>query len=67
MPDCLVTMPESLVTIDRNTHFVEFVSELPLTLTNKVEKYKLRARAECGLASLWDSQQHGGAIRTMRR
>ncbi|MBO1017107.1 ATP-dependent acyl-CoA ligase [Achromobacter sp. SD115] len=37
--------------------FVEFVAELPLTLTNKVEKYKLRARAESNLQNLWDSQR----------
>lgn len=34
--------------------FVEFVAELPLTLTNKVEKYKLRQRAEAQLDALWD-------------
>lgn len=34
--------------------FVEFVEALPLTLTNKVEKYKLRQRAEADLTHLWD-------------
>ncbi|WP_226797671.1 ATP-dependent acyl-CoA ligase [Cupriavidus necator] len=34
--------------------FVEFVDELPLTLTNKVEKYKLKQRAEEDPTRLWD-------------
>jgi len=38
--------------------FIEFVTELPLTLTNKIEKYKLRARAEAEPSRLWDSQQN---------
>ncbi|RDK05104.1 ATP-dependent acyl-CoA ligase [Cupriavidus lacunae] len=38
--------------------FVEFVDELPLTLTNKVEKYKLRQRAEADLTRLWDRDGH---------
>ncbi|KAK79554.1 AMP-binding enzyme C-terminal domain protein [Bordetella bronchiseptica F4563] len=59
--------PEALVLHCRDNmssfmvpRFVEFVAELPLTLTNKVEKYKLRARAEADPAALWDSQQHAG-------
>lgn len=65
--DGQVLTPEALVLHCRDNmssfmvpRFVEFVAELPLTLTNKVEKYKLRARAEADPAALWDSQQHAG-------
>ena len=34
--------------------FVEIVTDLPLTLSMKVEKYKLRTRAEAERARLWD-------------
>lgn len=34
--------------------FVEIVTELPMTLSMKVEKYKLRARAEAERGRLWD-------------
>lgn len=39
--------------------FVEVLSELPLTQTGKVEKYKLREAAEPRLKDLWDREQHG--------
>jgi len=34
--------------------FVEIVADLPLTLSMKVEKYKLRTRAEAERSRLWD-------------
>ena len=34
--------------------YVEFVDALPLTPTEKVEKYKLKARAEARLHEVWD-------------
>lgn len=34
--------------------FVEIVTDLPLTLSMKVEKYKLRTRAEAERSRLWD-------------
>jgi len=37
--------------------YLEFVPELPLTPTNKVEKYKLKQRAEAGRDSLWDRER----------
>lgn len=39
--------------------FVDFVSELPKTMTEKVEKYKLRQAAEARLPSLWDRERLG--------
>lgn len=36
--------------------FVEFVAQLPMTANQKVEKYKLRARAESDLAAFWDGE-----------
>jgi crotonobetaine/carnitine-CoA ligase len=34
--------------------YVEFVDSLPMTLSQKVEKYQLRARAQARLAQMWD-------------
>ena len=39
--------------------FVEFLPELPITPTNKVEKYKLRESAEQRLAQVWDREKSG--------
>ncbi|WP_349607797.1 AMP-binding protein [Cupriavidus sp. DF5525] len=39
--------------------FVELLSELPMTATGKVEKYKLRESAEKRLTQVWDREQHG--------
>jgi crotonobetaine/carnitine-CoA ligase len=39
--------------------YIEFLPALPRTLTEKVEKYKLRAAAEQRLASVWDREKHG--------
>jgi crotonobetaine/carnitine-CoA ligase len=39
--------------------FVEFVAELPVTPTNKVEKYKLRESAEQRLGEVWDREKSG--------
>ena len=39
--------------------FVEFLPELPVTPTNKVEKYKLREAAERHLGDIWDREKSG--------
>ena len=39
--------------------YIEFVAELPKTMTEKVEKFKLRANAERRLAALWDREKAG--------
>ena len=43
--------------------FVEFASELPKTMTEKVEKYKLRAAAEQRLGTVWDREKAGIVIK----
>jgi crotonobetaine/carnitine-CoA ligase len=43
--------------------FVEFVAELPKTMTEKTEKYKLRADAEKRLAAIWDREKAGIVIK----
>jgi crotonobetaine/carnitine-CoA ligase len=43
--------------------FVAFVPALPKTMTEKVEKYKLRAAAEARLASVWDREREGVAVK----
>jgi crotonobetaine/carnitine-CoA ligase len=39
--------------------FVEFAAHLPKTMTEKVEKYKLRAAAEARLSEIWDREKAG--------
>jgi len=39
--------------------FVEFVDALPRTMTEKVEKYRLRDAAQARLASVWDREKAG--------
>ncbi len=43
--------------------FVEFVAELPKTMTEKVEKYKLRAMAEARIGQVWDREQQGVVVK----
>jgi crotonobetaine/carnitine-CoA ligase len=39
--------------------FIDFLQELPVTPTNKVEKYKLREAMEPRLAQVWDREKSG--------
>jgi crotonobetaine/carnitine-CoA ligase len=39
--------------------YVEFAAELPRTMSQKVEKYKLRQAAEARLTELWDRERAG--------
>ncbi|MDF2368513.1 ATP-dependent acyl-CoA ligase [Sneathiella sp.] len=39
--------------------FIEFVSELPRTMTEKVEKYKLKQNAQDRLEQIWDREAAG--------
>jgi crotonobetaine/carnitine-CoA ligase len=43
--------------------FVEFVAELPKTMTEKVEKYKLKADAEKRLGQIWDREKAGIVVK----
>jgi crotonobetaine/carnitine-CoA ligase len=43
--------------------FVEIVAELPKTMTEKVEKYKLRQAAETRLGQIWDREKAGIIIK----
>lgn len=42
--------------------YVDFVTEFPLTPTEKVQKYKLRQQAVATLASVWDREKAGITI-----
>jgi len=42
--------------------YVDFIDELPRTPTEKVEKYKLRARARATLPRVWDRERAGMRI-----
>ena len=39
--------------------YVQFLPALPRTLTEKVEKYKLKSDAETDLSKVWDRESHG--------
>ncbi len=43
--------------------YVEFAADLPRTMSEKVQKYKLRAAAEARLADLWDREKAGIKLR----
>ena len=51
---CQANMPYFMV-----PRFVEFAAELPMTMNGKIEKYKLRARAEAQPDALWDREKAG--------
>jgi crotonobetaine/carnitine-CoA ligase len=72
----VVTRPEATLSessliehCDRNMpyfmvpRFVEFVDALPVNMSAKVEKYKLRAAAEARLAEIWDRERAGIIVR----
>jgi crotonobetaine/carnitine-CoA ligase len=43
--------------------YVEFLAELPKTMTEKVEKYKLKQAAEGRLAQVWDREKAGIVVK----
>jgi crotonobetaine/carnitine-CoA ligase len=43
--------------------YIELVEALPRTLTEKIEKYKLRADAEARLADIWDREKAGIVVK----
>ena len=43
--------------------FVDFIDALPKNMSEKVEKYKLRADAEARLTEIWDRERAGVVIR----
>ena len=42
--------------------YVDIAQEMPSTLSQKIEKYKLRQRAEANLSALWDRERAGIAV-----
>ena len=43
--------------------YIEIVDELPKTLSEKVEKYKLKADAEARLVAIWDRDKAGIVVK----
>ncbi|MDP6621239.1 MAG: ATP-dependent acyl-CoA ligase [Alphaproteobacteria bacterium] len=43
--------------------YVEFVPDLPRTMSEKVQKYKLRDAAEARLADIWDREKEGIVVK----
>jgi crotonobetaine/carnitine-CoA ligase len=39
--------------------FIEFVDVLPKTMSQKIEKYKLKQAAETRLSEIWDRERSG--------
>jgi len=39
--------------------YVEFLAELPVTMNQKIEKFRLKQRVEAGLSSTWDRERAG--------
>lgn len=58
-PEELVRFCAPLMAYFMVPRFVEVLSELPMTQTGKVEKYKLRDAAEPRLKEVWDREQYG--------
>ena len=42
--------------------YIEIAQDMPRTLSQKVEKYKLRQHAEANLSTLWDRERAGVAV-----
>ena len=42
--------------------YVQIVKEMPMTLSQKIEKYKLRRQAEADLSALWDRERAGVTV-----
>ena len=42
--------------------YIDVVDSMPMTLSQKIEKYKLRQQAEARLDSLWDREREGIAV-----
>jgi crotonobetaine/carnitine-CoA ligase len=42
--------------------YLEVAQDMPATLSQKIEKYKLRQRAEANLSALWDRERAGVAV-----
>jgi len=68
-PDATLSERSLIEHCDRNMpyfmvpRFVEFVADLPLNMSSKVEKYKLRAAAETRLHEIWDRERAGVVLR----
>lgn len=42
--------------------YVQIIKEMPMTLSQKIEKYKLRRQAEADLSALWDRERAGVTV-----
>ena len=62
-PGALIRFCESRMAYFMVPRFVEIRADLPRTLTEKVEKYRLRAAAEAKLGALWDREREGVVLK----
>ncbi|WP_326535689.1 AMP-binding protein [Pseudorhodoferax sp.] len=62
-PEELLRFCESNLAYFMVPRYLEFVPDLPRTLTEKVQKQALRASAEQRLATLWDREREGFVLR----
>ena len=67
--DCLLTEAELVQHCSDNMayfmvpRYVDMVAQLPKTMTEKVEKYKLKQDAEARLAGIWDREKAGIVVK----
>jgi len=43
--------------------YVEFMPQLPKTMTEKIEKYKLKQDAQVRLSEIWDREKSGIVVK----
>ena len=43
--------------------YIDVVQDMPKTLSQKIEKYKLRAQAQADLSRLWDRERAGITVK----
>ncbi|MCB1379428.1 MAG: hypothetical protein KDK89_13840 [Alphaproteobacteria bacterium] len=58
----VVTEPGILGMIEDDDQGVAFLGGLPRTLTQKVEKYRLKADAEAHQSGIWDREKEGFVV-----
>jgi crotonobetaine/carnitine-CoA ligase len=58
-PEELVRFCDSRMMYFMVPRFIEFADELPKTMSQKIEKYKLKQIAEARLSEIWDRERSG--------
>jgi crotonobetaine/carnitine-CoA ligase len=62
-PEALIDFCQANMAYYMVPRYVEFVPDLPRTMSEKVQKYKLREAAEARLGEVWDREREGIVVR----